>query len=145
MHLRARPRSWLDRLTMGGALVAISAPVYWLGLVALYLFADDIGMIHDLRRAAAATCRSTEDPLAWFDVADPAVVRAGRVVRGVLRAAAALEPDRDACREDYIRTARAKGLRERARDHAPRRAQRGHAGRHGPRASTSASCSAARS
>ena len=28
---------------MGIALVAISAPVYWLGLVALYLFADDIG------------------------------------------------------------------------------------------------------
>ena len=28
---------------MGIALVAISAPVYCLGLVALYLFADDIG------------------------------------------------------------------------------------------------------
>ena len=35
--------SWLDRLTMGIALVAISAPVYCLGLVALYLFDDDIG------------------------------------------------------------------------------------------------------
>src|SRR3954465_15883369 len=29
--------SWLDRVTMGGALVAISAPVYFLGLVALFL------------------------------------------------------------------------------------------------------------
>src|SRR4051794_7510774 len=28
-----KSRSWLDRLTMGGALLAISAPVYWLGLV----------------------------------------------------------------------------------------------------------------
>ena len=28
---------------MGLALIAISAPVYLLGLVALYLFADDIG------------------------------------------------------------------------------------------------------
>ena len=30
---------------MGAALVAISAPVYWLGLVSLYLFSKDIGQI----------------------------------------------------------------------------------------------------
>src|SRR4051812_2142161 len=35
--------SWLDRLTMTGALIAISAPVYFLGLVALFLFDDSIG------------------------------------------------------------------------------------------------------
>src|SRR5215217_4235240 len=35
--------SLLDRLSMTSALVAISAPVYWLGLVALYLFSEDIG------------------------------------------------------------------------------------------------------
>ena len=39
-----RPGSLLDRIAMGGALVAISAPVYWLGLVSLYLFANDIGV-----------------------------------------------------------------------------------------------------
>src|SRR4051794_32275464 len=33
----------LDRFSMTTALVAISAPVYWLGLVVLYLFSDDIG------------------------------------------------------------------------------------------------------
>src|SRR3954471_3249880 len=41
-----RSRSLLDRITMGAALVAISAPVYWLGLVSLYLFANDIGVWH---------------------------------------------------------------------------------------------------
>ena len=35
--------SFLDRFSMTIALVAISAPVYWLGLVVLYLFSDDIG------------------------------------------------------------------------------------------------------
>src|ERR687894_3090400 len=35
----------IDRLTMGGALIAISAPAYWLGLVAIYLFSDDIGKL----------------------------------------------------------------------------------------------------
>src|SRR6185312_15645660 len=39
-----RSRTYADRLTMTGALLAISAPVYWLGLVALYLFAKDIGV-----------------------------------------------------------------------------------------------------
>src|SRR3954468_16319059 len=33
-----KSRSLVDRVAMGGALVGISAPVYWLGLVALYLF-----------------------------------------------------------------------------------------------------------
>src|SRR3954452_17988798 len=40
-----RPHSLVDRITMGGSLVAISAPVYWLGLVSLYLFANDIGKV----------------------------------------------------------------------------------------------------
>ena len=35
--------SWMDRVAMGIALIFISAPVYFLGLVALYLFDDKIG------------------------------------------------------------------------------------------------------
>ena len=38
-----RTGSWIDRLAMTGALIAISAPVYFLGLVALFLFDDNIG------------------------------------------------------------------------------------------------------
>ena len=37
-------RSLLDRTTMVTSLAFISAPVFWLGLVALYLFADDVGV-----------------------------------------------------------------------------------------------------
>src|SRR5918997_1753125 len=37
-------RSLLDRAAIGLSLIAISAPVYWLGLVALYLFAPDFGV-----------------------------------------------------------------------------------------------------
>src|SRR3954449_3645450 len=40
-----RRRSMFDRVAMGGALVGISAPVYWLGLLSLYLFANDIGVL----------------------------------------------------------------------------------------------------
>ncbi len=35
----------LDRLAMGGALLAISAPVYWVGLVSIYLFSADLGKL----------------------------------------------------------------------------------------------------
>src|SRR3954453_7984377 len=41
-----KSRSLIDRVSMGTALVAISAPVYWLGLLSLYLFANDIGKWH---------------------------------------------------------------------------------------------------
>jgi len=43
----------LDRTAMTTALVAISAPVYWLGLVVLYLFASDIGQFPLLPGAGA--------------------------------------------------------------------------------------------
>ena len=40
-----RRRTLLDRTAMGTALVFISAPEYWLGLLALFLFASDIGKL----------------------------------------------------------------------------------------------------
>ena len=106
-----RPGSWLDRLGMGGALVAISAPVYWLGLVSLYLFADDIGKFPILP-GAGSYVPLTEDPGAWFTslvmpwcvlAASYAAIYA-RLVRSTML---------DTLSSDYIRTARAKGLRRR--------------------------------
>src|SRR5947199_1316561 len=38
-----RRRTLLDRAAMGVALLGVSVPVFWLGLVMLYLFATDIG------------------------------------------------------------------------------------------------------
>ena len=35
----------LDRAAMGFALMAISAPVYWVGLVSIYLFSEDLGKL----------------------------------------------------------------------------------------------------
>jgi peptide/nickel transport system permease protein len=106
-----RPRSWLDRLTTGVALVAISSPVYWLGLVALYLFASDIGK-WPLLPGAGSYVGLTADPWHWFtSLIMPWVVLAAtfaavyaRFLRGQLM---------EALSEDYVRTARAKGLSER--------------------------------
>jgi peptide/nickel transport system permease protein len=106
-----RSRSFLDRMTMGGALLAISAPVYWLGLVGLYLFANDIGLIHIFDGAGTYT-GLTANPARWFgSLLLPWIVLAAsfaafyaRLLRSNLI---------ETMSEDYIRTARAKGLSER--------------------------------
>ncbi len=38
-------RTWVDRSAMGFALVGVSAPVFWLGLVALYVFWQQLGWL----------------------------------------------------------------------------------------------------
>ncbi len=104
-------RSILDRVTMTGALVAISAPVYWLGLMALILVSNDIGKVHIFDGAGTYT-GLTSDPGRWFgSLILPWVVLAAsfaafyaRFLRSNLI---------EAMSEDYIRTARAKGLSER--------------------------------
>jgi peptide/nickel transport system permease protein len=106
-----RQRSKLDRFTMGASLVAISAPVYWLGLVALYLFADDVGKFK-IFPGIHSYVPLTHDPVKWFtSLLLPWMVLAAsfaaiyaRLLRGNLI---------DTMSEDYIRTARAKGLKER--------------------------------
>jgi peptide/nickel transport system permease protein len=106
-----RRRSLADRLTMGGALLAISVPVYWLGLVTLYLFANDIG-VFKIFDGAGSYVGITEDPaqwfgsliLPWFVLAASFAAFYARLLRANLI---------DTMGRDYIRTARAKGLGER--------------------------------
>jgi peptide/nickel transport system permease protein len=106
-----KSRTLIDRAAMGSALVAISAPVYWLGLVSLYLFSKDIGRFH-IFEGSGAYVPLTENPAKWFSgLLLPWLVLAAafaafyaRLLRGNLI---------DVMGEDYIRTARAKGLTER--------------------------------
>jgi peptide/nickel transport system permease protein len=102
--------TWLDRLTMGLALVAISAPVYFLGLVALFLFDDSIGRFPLLPGSGAyqdATNvfgKAEALIMPWCVLAAAFAAIYARFLRGNLI---------DTMQEDYIRTARAKGLSER--------------------------------
>ena len=88
-----RRQSGLDRGTMGLALLAISAPVYWLGLIVLL-------PLRRRHRKGPPPARRGElrpdhpGPEAVVPLPRHALVRAGRVVRGHLRAHGAREPDR---------------------------------------------------
>lgn len=104
-----------DRLLMGGALLLISAPVYWLGLVALYLFSKDVGVLPLLDGAGAYPLGGEtlfNDPVAvipalvlpWLVLAASFAAVYARFVRASLV---------EVMSEDFIRTARAKGLPER--------------------------------
>ncbi|HEY4896933.1 MAG TPA: ABC transporter permease [Solirubrobacteraceae bacterium] len=106
-----RAGSRLDRVSMGTSLVLVSAPEYWLGLIVLYLFAADIGQVR-VFPGAGSYVGLTADPVKWFEslILPWLVVAAGtaaiyaRLIRGSLI---------ETMGEDYIRTARAKGLSER--------------------------------
>jgi peptide/nickel transport system permease protein len=106
-----RPRSLLDRIMMGGALVAISAPVYFLGLVALFLFAKGTGQLQ-LLGGAGSYVPLTQNPSRWFSsLVLPWFVLAAAFAAFYARMARANLIE--TLGEDYIRTARAKGLSER--------------------------------
>jgi peptide/nickel transport system permease protein len=106
-----RQHSPLDRLTMTGSLLAISAPTFWLGLITLLLFSKDIGKFH-IFDGAGTYVGLTANPGRWFgSLILPWLVLAAslaafyaRLLRSQLI---------EAMSQDYIRTARAKGLRER--------------------------------
>ena len=103
-------RSAMDRTTMVTSLAFISAPVFWLGLVALYLFADDVGLIHifpgqgSYQTAESFPAKCWAMFLPWIVLASATAAIYARYLRSSMI---------DTMAEDYIRTARAKGLPER--------------------------------
>ncbi len=103
-----RRRTLLDRGSMMAALAGLSIPTFFLGLVAVFFFDGRLGIYN-----TGAYVGLTSDPIGWFKVMwlpwlVLAIVSAAiysRMVRGNML---------DVASEDYIRTARAKGLTERS-------------------------------
>jgi peptide/nickel transport system permease protein len=103
-----RPRSLPDRLAMIFALVGISTPVFWLGLIMLKVFADAMGLfpLGDYMEVSRGGLFSWMHHLVlpWFTLA---FLYAGWYAR--MTRANMLET----MGEDFVRTARAKGVPER--------------------------------
>jgi peptide/nickel transport system permease protein len=128
MIAAVRKNSWLDHLTMTGSLLGVSLPVYWLGLLLIYLFAVHLQWLPPSGRISIAS-GSDFSPLTGFYVLD-AVLRLDRsalqdilahlilpaLTLGTIPLAILARITRSAMLEvlsqDYIRTAKAKGVPE---------------------------------
>jgi peptide/nickel transport system permease protein len=100
-------RTIVDRLAMGFALVGISTPVFWLGLMALYIFWRQLGWTGGTGYVSPATSPTgfiSHMILPWVVLALLYAAFYARMTRNNLL---------ETLGEDYIRTARAKGLPER--------------------------------
>jgi peptide/nickel transport system permease protein len=100
-------RTIVDRLAMGFALVGISAPVFWLGLMALYIFWRQLGWTGGTGYVSPTTSPTgfiSHMILPWAVLALLYAAFYARMTRNNLL---------ETLGEDYIRTARAKGLPER--------------------------------
>ncbi|HUY73224.1 MAG TPA: nickel ABC transporter permease [Candidatus Dormibacteraeota bacterium] len=94
------PRTWVDYLSMAVSFMGVSVPNFWLALLLIYLFAVQLNWL-------PATGGGS-----WRQLVLPAVVLAVQQVALIARLVRASMLE--ALQEDYIKTARAKGLPERA-------------------------------
>ena len=105
-----RSRTLGDRFVMILALIAISCPVYFLGLVSIYLFDENIGRWQVMpgngayQEADGIFDKGAALFMPWLVLSASFAAIYARFLRGNLI---------EVMSEDYIRTARAKGLTER--------------------------------
>ena len=123
-----RKNSLIDNLTMSGSLLGVSMPVYWLGLLLVYLFAVNLQWLPPSGRIGIEI-GNTFEPITGFFIFDALVQGNFAALKNILAhlvlpavtlstipLAILARITRSAMLEvlsqDYIRTARAKGLLE---------------------------------
>ncbi len=121
-----KKNSWIDNLTMTGSLLGVSMPVYWLGLLLVYLFAVNLQWLPPSGRTNISTAFNSITGFFIFDSIIQGDFKAlGDVLAHLVLPALTLSTiplaiiariTRSAMLEvlsqDYIRTARSKGLKE---------------------------------
>ncbi|HZD80190.1 MAG TPA: ABC transporter permease [Actinomycetota bacterium] len=101
-----RPRTLTDRVAMGFALFGVSAPVFWLGLMALWLFWFKLGIAAGSGYVSIGTSFFgwlNHMLMPWFVLAFLFAAFYARITRAGLI---------ETMNEDFVRTARAKGVPE---------------------------------
>lgn len=123
-----RKNSWLDNLTMSASLLGVSMPVYWLGLLLIYLFAVQLQWLPPSGRLSIAAGFNFE-PITGFYVLDALLQGNWNALRDAIAhlilpaltlstipLAILARITRSAMLEvlsqNYVRTARAKGVPE---------------------------------
>ncbi|MDR7421793.1 MAG: ABC transporter permease [Armatimonadota bacterium] len=102
-----RRNTWVDQASMGVALVGVSVPNFWLGLNLILLFSVYLGLFPvagyvPLAESAVGTLRTLVLPAVTLGISASALI--ARMTRSSML---------EVLGQDYVRTARAKGNRER--------------------------------
>lgn len=99
-----RRNSWIDQAAMTLALIGLSLPDFWLGLVAIYLFAVTLGWF-----PTGGYVPFSQSPLGWLHSLFLPAAALAATQMGLL-ARMTRSSMLDVLGQDYIRTARAKGM-----------------------------------
>ena len=99
-----RQNTWIDQAAMVIAMIGISLPNFYLGLLMIILFAVDLRWLPTGGYIPLAT-----DPLGWLATSTMPAISLALLLAGLL-ARITRSTMLEVLRQDYIRTARAKGL-----------------------------------
>jgi len=121
-----KQNSWLDRLSMAGSFLGISMPAFWLGIVAMLIFAVELDVLptsgrlgydvqldiitgfHTLDALLTGNWAAFKDAVAHLILPSVTLGAAMAAIVARITRSSMLE----VLRQDYITTARAKGLAE---------------------------------
>jgi len=99
-----RQNTWIDQAAMMFAMIGISLPNFYLGLLMIILFAVDLGWL-----PSGGYVSLWDNPLGWLAGMTMPAVSLALLLAGLL-ARITRSTMLEVLRQDYIRTARAKGL-----------------------------------
>ncbi len=99
-----RQNTWIDQAAMVIAMIGISVPNFYLGLLMIILFAVDLGWL-----PSGGYIAFTDNPLGWLATSTMPAISLALLLAGLL-ARITRSTMLEVLRQDYIRTARAKGL-----------------------------------
>jgi peptide/nickel transport system permease protein len=99
-----RQNTWVDQAAMMFAMIGISLPNFYLGLLMIILFAVDLGWL-----PSGGYVELWDNPLKWLASMTMPAVSLALLLAGLL-ARITRSTMLEVLRQDYIRTARAKGL-----------------------------------
>src|ERR1700729_3967075 len=99
-----RQKTWIDQAAMVLAMLGISLPSFYLGLLMIIVFAVDLRWL-----PTGGYIPLTADPLGWLATSTMPAISLALLLAGLL-ARITRSTMLEVLRQDYIRTARAKGL-----------------------------------
>lgn len=104
----AKQNTWADYMAMGVSLCGISIPNFWLGIMLILLFSQFLGWLPSM--GYTPLFKNPQDALVHLVM--PAITLGTAMAASLTRFTRSEMLEE--LRQDYVRTARAKGLRERA-------------------------------